>query len=245
MAHISVVDDDVDLDSPTLVEGFPGVGLVGKIAADHLVDALDLSHYANVHCEGVPSIAVYDGAASALESPVRLYASDDGDLLVLQSDVPISPDAATEFAHCFAPWLDDTALPLFLAGMPTEEREGPPAVYGVHAGDAASVVDDADLPSPPERGAVSGPTGALLAHAVETDRRAVGILVEADPQFPDPIAARRVLEAAVHPITGLDVSLAQLAEQAEQIQDARERLARRMQAEEQKSSEAKPMRMFQ
>lgn len=32
MARISVIDDEISLDEPTLVEGFPGVGLVGKIA---------------------------------------------------------------------------------------------------------------------------------------------------------------------------------------------------------------------
>ena len=35
MATISLVDEGLSLDAPTLIEGFPGVGLVGKIATDH------------------------------------------------------------------------------------------------------------------------------------------------------------------------------------------------------------------
>ena len=46
MASIDRLVEDVALDSPTLIEGFPGVGLVGKIAADHLIDSFEMTHYA-------------------------------------------------------------------------------------------------------------------------------------------------------------------------------------------------------
>ncbi len=35
MTRIRTRGLEIDLDSPTLIEGFPGVGLVGKIATDH------------------------------------------------------------------------------------------------------------------------------------------------------------------------------------------------------------------
>lgn len=244
MAQIQVVDD-VELDSPTLVEGFPGIGLVGKIAADHMVQALDLTHYANVHCEGIKRVAIYDEGETELVTPVRLYASDDGSLLVLQSDVPISSEAAIEFADCFSLWLEDNALPVFVAGLPTEERSGSSKLFGVGTGRGVEVVEDAGLDAPPERGVVSGPSGALLAHAVENDLPAVGLVAEADPQFPDPIAAKAVLQDGVEKITGVDVAVDELDDQAEQIEGAKERLAKRMQQAEGSSSEARPLRMFQ
>ena len=58
MAHVEIHRDDIELDAPTLVEGLPGVGLVGKLAADHLVDALDMVHYGTARCDGLPEIAV-------------------------------------------------------------------------------------------------------------------------------------------------------------------------------------------
>lgn len=245
MARISVIADDIELDSPVLVEGFPGVGLVGKIAADHMVETLDLVHYANVHCEGVQRVAIYDEGTPELVTPVRLYASEDGSLLVLQSDVPISPDAATEFAHCFSPWLENNALPVFIAGLPTDSREDPPSLFAVGAGRGIDVVEGAGLDAPPERGVVSGPSGALLAHAIENDLPAVGLVVEADPQFPDPVAAKVALQEGVEKITGVDVAVDVLDEQAEKIAGAKERLAKRMQEAETSSSEARPLRMFQ
>ncbi|MEF8882717.1 MAG: PAC2 family protein, partial [Halapricum sp.] len=51
MAHVNVHREDLDFDEPVLVEGLPGLGLVGKIAADHLVDTFEMDHYASIHCD--------------------------------------------------------------------------------------------------------------------------------------------------------------------------------------------------
>ena len=245
MAHIQVVADGIDLDSPTLIEGLPGVGLVGKIAADHLVEELSLTHYANVHCDGVEKVAIYDEGTAELSSPVRLYADEAGELLVLQSDVPVDAASATEFAECFSPWLEQNALPVFVAGIPTQERSDPPAMFGVGVADGVRVVEEAGFETPPERGVVSGPSGAFLAHAIENDHSAVGLIVESDPRFPDPAAAKVVLEEGIEAVTDVDVSPDVLDSRAEGIQQAKEQLAKRMQEAEESSSEAKPLRMFQ
>lgn len=245
MSHIQIVDDEVDLQTPTLIEGFPGAGLVGKIVVDHMVDEMGLTHYANVHCDGVDQVAVYDKDTPQLASPIRLYVDETGEVLVLQSDIPVKADAAEEFAACFAPWLENNAMPVFVAGLPTQNREGPRQLFGVGTGGGIDVVDRADLARPPERGVVSGPAGSLLGHAVERGRDAVGLIVECDPRFPDPVASRVLLEQGIGPIIGRDVSVERLESQAEQIQEAKERLAEQMQDGGDVSSEAMPVRMFQ
>lgn len=228
------------------MEGLPGVGLVGKIAADHLVETLGLIHYANVHCEGIPRVAVYEEGGSALSTPVRLYASEDGTLLVLQSDVPVNPQAATEFAACVAGWFaENDALPVLTSGIPAKKHGKETDVYGVAAGDGEAALGRTDVDDPDERGLVSGPTGALLAHAVEHDLPAVGLLVESDPRFPDPDAAAALLERGVGPLTGVDVEVEVLRDRAKEIQRQKERLARRMEDAGDESSKAQPMRMFQ
>ena len=68
MANVAV-QEDVDVTAPSLIEGFPGVGLVGKIAADHSVAEFDMTHYANVHCDGLPSVAVYREGDATLQPP--------------------------------------------------------------------------------------------------------------------------------------------------------------------------------
>ena len=245
MARVQVHDGDIALESPVLVEGLPGAGLVGKIAADHLVDAYGMAHYGSVRCDGLPDVAVYRGDSSDVLPPVRLYADEARDLLVLQSDVPVSPSGAPEFADCVTAWLDDhDVLPLYLSGL-AEDKEGVPELYGVATGDAESVIDRAGLVPPRERGLVSGPTGALIAAAGETGLDAAGLIVQTNPQFPDPEAARAILEHGVGPIADVDVDTSALVEQADEIQQAREQMAKQLQDGGDESTAAQPIRGFQ
>ncbi|MFC6825432.1 proteasome assembly chaperone family protein [Halopelagius fulvigenes] len=246
MAHINVLAEDVSLSEPTLIEGLPGVGLVGKIAADHAVEEFEMTHYANVHCDGVPRVAVYQEGDATLRSPVRLYADEERNLLVLQSDVPIRPDSAAELADCLSNWFDDEAiLPVFLSGIPKEQAGDVPELYGVGVGDGTQMLADADIGEPAEAGLVSGPTGALLNDAVERGRTAVGLIVESDPQFPDPAAARVILENGIEPLTGVEIPSDDLVDHAEDIRDAKERLAKRMQSADEESTQARPLGMYQ
>lgn len=246
MAHVDI-HADIDLAEPTLVEGLPGVGLVGKIAADHLVSTFEMDYYGSVHCDGLPEVAIYRGEDSQLRPPVRLYADAERDLLVLQSDVPVSPQNAEDFANCLTSWIGDhDVTPLFVSGLPSEKETDVPELYGVSTGDGEALLDEGGIVPPAEAGMISGPTGALLYEAGRRGRTAVGLIAEADKQFPDPEAARVVLEHGVEPLTGVDAPTDDLVDQAEEIRDARERLAQRMQqAESDESSQAQPMRMFQ
>lgn len=252
MGHIDVVSE-AEFDDPVLVEGLPGVGLVGKIVADHLVESLGMEHHANVHCDALPPAAAYAAGDRTVRTPLRLYAAPDDDLLVLQSDVPVSPDAAEELADCIDDWFRrESVTPLYIAGMGRdgdgdEEGEGeePRTLHGIAVGGGAALLDGVDVPEPESAGLVSGPTGALLAHAAAADLDAVGLVVGVDPRFPDPAAARVVLEGAVAPIAGVDVDSDALEEKAERIREAKQRLAARMRDGDESVTQARTLRMYQ
>lgn len=245
MAHVQVHDDTLALESPVFVEGLPGVGLVGKLAADHLVDALDMTHYASCFCDGIPDVAVYHEDSTAVEPPVRVYAAPDHDLLALQSDVPVSPSEATEFATCLTGWLAERdATALYLSGLPAE-KAGRPKLHGVATGDADSLLADHDIDPPTQSGMVSGPTGALLYQAYRSGLDALGLVVQSNKQFPDPEAARVLLLDAIQPVAGVEVPTDSLVEQAEEVADARKQLAERMSQASEESSQAQPLGMFQ
>lgn len=246
MAHVEVHDDGIELDSPTLVEGLPGVGLVGKIAADHLVETLGMDYYGACHCDGLPETAVYHEGEAGYQPPVRLYADDDRDLLVLQSDVPVSPEAAPEFAGCLTGWLAERdATALYLSGLPTDDKGGVPSLYGMATPGVQDLLAEHDVDPPSEDGMVSGPTGALLHHAAREGVDAIGLVVQASPNFPDPEAARVLLTKAIEPIAGVMVNTDDLVEQAEQIRQAKQNLAEQMQQADQESSRAQPTGMYQ
>ncbi|MFB6309799.1 MAG: proteasome assembly chaperone family protein [Salinirussus sp.] len=245
MAHIEEHVADVGVESPYLVEGLPGVGLVGKIAVDHLVSEWDMTHVASAHCEGIPNVSVYRDGAYDLAPPVRIYADSERDVLALQSDVPVSAEAATEFAGCVTEWYAGyDATPICLVGI-AADKDGVPDVFGVATGDGADMLSSHDIQPPGDSGMVAGPTGALLSEADGRGIAGVGLVVESNPQFPDPEAARVLLTSGIGPIAGVEVDTEALVEQAEEIADARERLAQRMQEATEESSRAQPVGMYQ
>jgi uncharacterized protein len=268
MAHVDV-KTDVALDEPTLIEGLPGVGLVGKIAVDHLVDRLGMTYHAGVYCEGLPRVAVYREDDADVVPPVRLYADAEHDLLALQSDVPVSPESASEFATCLTDWFEEhDVTPIFLSGLPTRENSSgngsgeetigvdggaeagdenvaDRALYGVATGTGADRLERTGIDGPAERGYISGPTGALVARAEETGLASLALVVEAAARFPDPAAAKRILDAGVLPLIDAEMDTAPLLDDAEEIRQARQRLARQMEQADTESTQAQPMGMFQ
>ncbi|WP_049990908.1 proteasome assembly chaperone family protein [Natrinema salifodinae] len=248
MGGVRVHEPEADLENPTLVEGFPGVGLVGKIATDHLIDRLDMRHYASVDCEGLPQIGVYRGGDRTARPPVRLYVSEEHDLLALQSDAPIRSEAVDSVADCLTGWIvSHDVTPLYLSGLPAErETEDRPDLYGITTGNAAERLEATDIPIPPEDGVVTGPTGALLNRAALENYGSLSFVVECNPQFPDPEAASVLLDDGIAPVADLSVDVEDLLDRAEEIRSKREQLAQQMQAVgQEESSQAQPLRMYQ
>jgi uncharacterized protein len=244
MAHVEELVD-VTLSEPTLVEGLPGLGLVGKIAADHLVETFDMAYVAGIHCDGIPNVAVYHEGSSEVLPPVRIYADEGRDLLVLQSDVPVSPSNAEEFATCVTGWLQSNdVFPVYVSGL-AEEKDTPPSVHGIATGGAGDRLEAAGLSPPPAGGVVSGPTGALVHAAAEAAFDSVGLIVQSESQFPDPEAARSVIERGIEPLAGVDADTEALLEHAEKIRNVREQMAKQVQQADDASTEAQPIRGFQ
>ncbi|MFW5965427.1 MAG: proteasome assembly chaperone family protein [Halodesulfurarchaeum sp.] len=244
-----VIEEELDLTAPVLIEGLPGVGLVGKIATDHTIDELDMDQIGFVDCDGLPTIATYEGDSHEVQSPVRLYADEDEDLLALQSDIPVSKQTAPGFASTLIGWIQQVGIrALFLSGLPSETSDPAetPAVYGLRTGGDGFDLAAYGVDPPEERGVVAGPTGALLNRAHHGGVDACGLIVESDPQFPDPAAARQLITRGIEPIGEVSIPTDDLVDRAEEIRTQKEALAKRMQeANEDESSQAQPLRMYQ
>jgi hypothetical protein len=56
MDYVSVkyIDKKPKLKNPILIEGLPGIGNVGKLAVEHLIDNLEATKFAELHCKDFP-----------------------------------------------------------------------------------------------------------------------------------------------------------------------------------------------
>ena len=76
-----------DLDDPVLIEGLPGVGHVGKLAAEHLLEEFDAELVRRIHSEHFPpQVTVEEGRTQLASAEVYAIRDAERDLLVLTGD---------------------------------------------------------------------------------------------------------------------------------------------------------------
>lgn len=220
----------------TLVEGFPGLGLVASIAVDQITDQLGLDHHGTIRTDDLPPVTTFeDGRVRDL---VRVYAGDDPAVMTLQSDLAIPPNSFRSLSRCILEDLtDEFDRAIFLAGVPAENDDERGEVSGVAT--TAAVEEDlrsAGIEMAEGSGVLGGVTGALVSACYEADVPAAVLVVRAYPYLPDPAAARALVETALEPLVDFDVDTAELAEQADEIQRRKQQLAQQL--KQQMSQEA-------
>jgi hypothetical protein len=95
----------VDLSTPTLVEGVPGVGPVGEVVADHLVERVETDRHATL---------LRGTAGDRRRQPVSGY---------LSGRTPTRSGAARSVAECLGAVLGDEVTPLCPSGTPAERAQ--------------------------------------------------------------------------------------------------------------------------
>jgi len=249
MGHVHVHDEPIYLQSPVFVEGLPGLGLVDKIATDHLIDTFDMTYYASIECPSLPDVTSYVAERHEPLAPVRIYADEERDLLALKSDIAVSPEVVSDFASCLTELLvNHDAFPIYTSGLelgPGEDGNRDPSIYGIATGQGRRFLVEHGIDPPTDDGLWSGPTGALLGLARKQGPTSIGFIVETDPDYPDPEAACTLIERGVEPLVRERVNLEPFRERAAEIRETKQSLAARMQeSDNNESSKAESLRMY-
>ncbi|MEM4662985.1 MAG: PAC2 family protein [Candidatus Diapherotrites archaeon] len=100
---INIVEHkEADLSGYTLIEGFPGLGLVGTITANYLVEKLSFEVYAHIESDFfLPIIRVHKGWP---RYPAIIYVNHNLKLLVVYSEQIIPKTSVFEVAKAIADW---------------------------------------------------------------------------------------------------------------------------------------------
>lgn len=222
-------ETELEAESPTLIEGLPGTGLVASISADYITSHLDLEQHGTIRSESFPPAASFDDGL--VRDPVRVYADADPDVMTLQSDVPIPPVSFPAMNDCVLDELaEEFGRIVFIGGVPAQSDAERGNVTGVATTeDVRADLEANDISLAEEQGVVGGVTGSLVSHCYHADVPAALLLVQAEPRFPDPGAARSVIENALEPLVEFEIDTQELAEQAEQIQQQKQQVLQQLQ----------------
>jgi len=228
-------------ESPTLIEGLPGLGLVASIAVDQITKQLKLDQHGTIVSDDFPPVAAFDDGR--VRDAVRVYAGKDPAVMTLQSDLPIPPAAVDSLSQCVLSDLaEEFEQAIFLAGTPAESEEEIGEIVGVATtDDLETALVDAGITLADGSGVVGGVTGALLADCYHHDVPAAVLIVRSNPYIPDPAAARAVIEEALEPLVKFDIDTQELVEQAEEIQKQKQQIAEQLKQYQQQQDQQPAM----
>lgn len=192
------------IDNPVLIEGLPGLGNVGKIATDLLVDQLEAEKIADFFSYNFPN-SVFVSENNLIEMPkIELYHKkiSKKHFLFLVGDVqPTSEEASFEFTEKILDMMEDYGCKeiITLGGIGINEDPDEPEVYCT-GNDKKLVEELSTLDANEELYGVVGPivgvSGLLLGMAKKRNIKAASLLAEtyAHPMYVGLRGAKETLQ---------------------------------------------------
>ena len=216
---------DPDLDDPVLVEGLPGVGHVGKLAAEHLVEERDGELVRRIYSTHLPpQVSVDDGLTQLACAEIHAVETDGQDLLVLTGDHQAqSTDGHYGLADTFLDVAEDLAVErvFALGGVPTGELIEEYDVIGATTTETQrDELDEAgvDFRGDEPAGGIVGVSGLLLGLGQRRGMPAACLMGETSGYLVDPKSAQAVLEV-LQDVLGFEVGFDALEDRAEEMEE--------------------------
>ncbi len=211
-----------DLKEPILIEGLPGVGNVGKLAAEHLIDEIKAKKFAEIYSTDFPPQVFVnaDGTIKLVKNELY-YWKGEKDLIILTGDYQgmsskgqyMLAEAVLDIAEEFG-----TKMIYTLGGYGTGLEIEKPRVIG--AATDKELVEELKkygvVFKGEEGGGIIGASGLLLGLGKLRNMRGACLMGETSGYIVDPNSAREVIKVLTE-MLGIKISFARLDEKAEEV----------------------------
>jgi uncharacterized protein len=193
--------------NPTIIQGFPGMGLVGTISTEFLIDHLKAELIGEfVYDELPPTAAIHKGD---LVRPMAVYYAEKQNLIILHTILNVG-GMEWAIADKIVALAKDLAAKeiICLEGVVSPDAGKEPKVFSF--GSEALEKLGAE---PLKESIIMGVTGALLLRF----KPVIGVFAETHSQLPDSMAAAQIIKA-LDKYLNLTVDYEPLVEQAKQFE---------------------------
>lgn len=207
-----------DLKNPILIEGLPGIGLVGKLAGDHLLDELKAKKFAELHSPYLPpQVNIQeDGTVKLVNMEFHSYSQEGKEIILLTGDFQgITPDSQYQMAEKtleLAQQLNTRRI-YTLGGLATGNITQHPKVFG--AATSTKLVEEHSKYDITFRndGVIFGASGLLLGLGIQRNMEGVCLMGETHGQIIDAKSAQAVLKVLTE-ILGITVDMEEIEKKA-------------------------------
>jgi len=214
-----------------MIFGFPDVGLVGVIAASHLISELnDLEEVAYMESKLLPPLIVlHEGLP---HSPIRIFGNRE--ILLAVSETAIPADALYAIMYALIDWgkKKNVKMMISLSGIPVQNRQDIEELKVFAAASSPEILkmlQDKGIEILRE-GYMVGPQAIMLQKCAQLGLPALTLLAQCFLNYPDPEAAAEILKQLTN-IAGIKVDVSKLLEKGEEIRLRARDIMRRTQQE--------------
>ena len=198
--------------------GFTTAGMVGVIATSHIIKTLGLRQLGTVMHKDFPAVALIHDEVP--KHPVRVYQGDG--IGVFTSEIQFGNETDIMFATTVLQWFERGGFErlIIIDGLTRPEKElSNGELFGVGSIPLSRQRLKQLEIEPIHQGIVAGITGFLLGEGDRLGIDITALLSEASPMYPDARAAALAVEA-VSELTGIDIPLTELLNNARTIEDS-------------------------
>ena len=211
--------------------GFPDVGLVGVIAASHLISELEnIEEVAYMDSKLLPPLIVlHEGLP---HSPIRIFGNHN--ILLAVSETAIPADVIYPIMDALIDWgrSKKVKMMISLSGIPIQDRQDLKELKVFAAASSQEMLkmlQEKEIEILQE-GYMVGPQAIMLQRCATMGLPAITLLAQCFLNYPDPEAAAEVLKGLAS-ITGIKVDVSKLLEKGEEIRLRARDVMRRTQQE--------------
>jgi len=240
----------VDLNNPILIEGLPGLGLVGKIATRYLMKQLKAEKFAYIYSPHFPYFVLVDkkGSVRLLRGTFYFWRNRNGknDLIFFTGDSQAQTiEGQYEISSSILDFAKQRNVKMIVTvgGYRMEAKDKPKVIAAATNLELLNKALQARAMVSPAGSPIVGTAGLILGMAPFKRIDALCLLGETRGYLPDPKAAKSVLEV-LQALLSIDVNLSGLDEEISRAEKMVTRLQkveerRILQAEETRKEEDK------
>jgi len=235
------------LNSPILIAGFPGAGLVGSISTSYIINRLHMNQIACVESEFiVPGVIYVEGK---LRHPFRLYSNERGDVCVLVCEAPVMIQGVCSVLDAVMDWalhnkvkevmvLDGIAV----EGLPSSRASIILSSDGIEA-DEANLIHDYNEEDAggiyPTTAFVGGMSGGILSSCLSNSIPSKAIFIHSTTGIPDPEGAAIIIESLgkITDNTSLKIDTAELRKQGAALKTRMEKIIQSLAEQQQQGQD--------
>ena len=216
--------EEVELNNPVFIEALPGVGHVGKLVADHVIDELNAVKFAEIYSPTFPP-QVLVGEEGIIDNMINelYYIKDLGEdnldiILIGGNTQALSPDGQCLVCNDFLDFLEQFNISRIftLGGLPTGQPVENPKVFGAATCEGnVELLKEIDVEIRSNDGGIVGASGLFLGLGMRRGIEGSCLMGETPGYFIDAESAEGVL-LKLSSLLNFEINTEKLDERAEQ-----------------------------